>query len=338
MADKGDTAARIQGAIWGMFIGDALAMPVHWYYQRDALIRDYGRVTRYLAPKNPHPDSILWRSAYSPVNDRGDILHDQQQYWGQAGIHYHQFLRAGENTLNLQLANLLTDSLNANHGYDPDAYLDAYIHFMTTPGTHRDTYVEEYHRHFFTHYARGTAPNKCGTLEKHISGLIGMIPIAAYYASDPDQARQLAMAHLRLTHLGELMESAGNLLLDLLLPVFGGAPLADTILQKLKRQDNPLLGHPLVRWLDDPDEVVIGRRLSTACYVQDAVPAVVYLALKYVDDAAQGLVINTNLGGDNAGRGAVLGAVLGAANGFHTFPDEWVSGLLVSPSQLLNNI
>jgi|GEM_PF-7023443 ADP-ribosylglycohydrolase len=28
---------HIKGALFGMFIGDALAMPVHWYYDREAL-------------------------------------------------------------------------------------------------------------------------------------------------------------------------------------------------------------------------------------------------------------------------------------------------------------
>jgi ADP-ribosyl-[dinitrogen reductase] hydrolase len=55
------------GAIWGTFIGDALAMPVHWYYDRAALRRDYGVVRDYLAPRNPHPDSILWRCMWPPV-------------------------------------------------------------------------------------------------------------------------------------------------------------------------------------------------------------------------------------------------------------------------------
>ena len=52
-----------KGALYGLCIGDALTMPVHWYYNRQALFRDYGRVTDFLAPKNPHPDSILWRSS-----------------------------------------------------------------------------------------------------------------------------------------------------------------------------------------------------------------------------------------------------------------------------------
>ena len=43
------TRERAQGALWGLFLADALAMPVHWYYDRVALARDYGRVTDYLA-------------------------------------------------------------------------------------------------------------------------------------------------------------------------------------------------------------------------------------------------------------------------------------------------
>jgi hypothetical protein len=53
------TESRTRGCLYGLFIGDALAMPVHWYYDRMALHRDYGQVTGYLDPRNPHPDSIL---------------------------------------------------------------------------------------------------------------------------------------------------------------------------------------------------------------------------------------------------------------------------------------
>jgi hypothetical protein len=118
-------------------------MPVHWHYDTSALRRDYGRVTGYVAPKNPHPDSILWRSSYRPINEKANILHNQSQFWGKKGIHYHQFLAAGENTLDLKLCTLLIESLNANNGYDSDDYLKRYIDFMTTPGSHNDTYDEK---------------------------------------------------------------------------------------------------------------------------------------------------------------------------------------------------
>ena len=101
------TQDSLAGLATGGFIADALAMPVHWYYDRSALHQDYGIVRDYMAPRSQHSGSILWRSEYTALNERGDILHDQAQYWGQRGIHYHQFLRAGENTLNLQLGKVL---------------------------------------------------------------------------------------------------------------------------------------------------------------------------------------------------------------------------------------
>jgi ADP-ribosylglycohydrolase len=303
-------------------------MPVHWYYNRQALKEDYGRVTDYLAPRNPHPDSILWRSSYAAPGAKGEILHDQAQYWGQKGIHYHQFLKAGENTLNVKICRLLIESINQIGSYDADDFLRRYIAFMTTPGKHADTYIEEFHRNFFANYARGLPPDKCGVKEKHIGGLVGIIPVAVFYFNRPEKAREAALAHLALTHPGLKMETAGSLIIDILLKVLNGIPLKAAILEQIETQSNPLLGHPYTKLLDDPDDRVIGPRFSTACYVEDSVPAVVYLALKYHDDPANALIVNTNLGGDNAARGSVLGALLGAAHGVEKFPDRWIQGLL----------
>jgi len=329
------TISRPRGALYGLFIGDALAMPVHWYYDTSALRRDYGRVTDYVAPKNPHPDSILWRSSYRPINEKADILHGQAQFWGKKGIHYHQFLKAGENTLNLRLCTLLIESLNAGGGYDAEDYLKRYIRFMSTPGSHNDTYVEEYHRHFFTNYAAGKDPHQCGVLEKHIGGLVGLVPIIFFYRDSPSRAREAALKHLSLTHLGQQMSMAADVLIHLLLEALSGKPLREAILQQIHEQNSPLYGFPYRQWLDDPDDVVVGRRLSTACYVEDSVPAVLYLALKYHDQPEQGLIVNTNLGGDNVHRGAVLGALLGAANGIQGFPPRWITGLHTPPPELL---
>ena len=323
----GSNHDRPQGTLYGICIGDALAMPVHWYYNRQALNTDYGRVTNYLAPKNPHPDSILWRSNYIAPNPKGEILHDQGQYWGQKAIHYHQFLDAGENTLTVKLCRLLIESINQIGVYDPDDFLRRYIAFMTTAGNHHDTYIEECHRGFFANYARGLPPRRCGVTEKHIGGLVGIIPVVAYYYDQPERIHNAALTHLALTHPGLKMATAGKLIIDLLMKVLNGAGLREAILEEIEAQKNPFLGHPFSKLLDDPDDQVIGPRFSTACYVEDSVPAVLYLALKYHDDPETALIVNTNLGGDNAARGAVLGAFLGAAYGLEHFPDRWVMGL-----------
>jgi ADP-ribosylglycohydrolase len=335
MTDSHVLEQKCEGALWGLYIGDALAMPVHWYYNRGALFDDYGWVTDYLAPRNPHPDSILFRSHYTAPGPAGEILHDQAPYWGRerTRYHYHQFLKAGENTLNIKLCSVLIESLNHNGGYDAEDYLRRYIAYMTTPGSHRDTYIEECHRNFFGNYAQGVPPRNCGSVEKHIGGLVGVVPVLAYYSQQPEKARSAALEHLALTHPGEKMAGAGGLFADLLLAVLNGRPLKEAILARADAQDHPLLGHPFRKWLDDPDDWVIGPKLSTACYVEHSVPAVLYLALKYHHDPEKALVVNTNLGGDNGYRGGVLGALLGAEHGKKGFPRRWVEGLLEPPPQ-----
>jgi hypothetical protein len=42
-----------------MLVGDALSMPVHWYYRLSDLQRDFGEVRDFQAPKAHHPSSIM---------------------------------------------------------------------------------------------------------------------------------------------------------------------------------------------------------------------------------------------------------------------------------------
>jgi ADP-ribosyl-[dinitrogen reductase] hydrolase len=316
-------------------MGDALAMPAHWYYNRFSLHQDYGRITEFVAPKSPHPDSILWRSKWDALSPGLDILGDQRPFWGMQGVHYHQNLHAGENTLTIKLAALAWEMLREAGEYDADSYLRRYIDYLTPPQKHRDTYLEECHRGFFSNLAQGRPPQKCGVSEKHIGGLVMMLPVALYFADDPEKARSVALEHLALTHPGDAMRSAGEAILSLLIPTLHGQILADTIKEEHARQRNPHFGFPLTKWLDRSDEEVIGTLLSTACYVDQAVPAVIYLALKYGDRPEEGLIANTNLGGDNVHRGGVLGALLGAGQRTMAWPKRWLEGLLEPPLQAI---
>ena len=323
---------RAEGALWGLMLGDALAMPVHWYYDRLELRRDYGEVRDLVAPRNPHPGSILYRSHYTPANPDADILHDQARYWGQPGVHYHQHLEAGENTLNLQLVQLLLADLAEHGGYDADRYLERMIAFLRTPGSHRDTYAEEWLRGFFERRAQGVPLRECGVTEKHIGGLPGPVAVMLFHHDDPAQARIAAHEHRNLTHKGPAMIAAVDAVLEVLLPVLAGEPLREAIDQANARSHNRMLKHPFARWESLDDLEVVGRRLSPACYVDDSVPATLYLARKYADRPEEGLVANTMAGGDNCYRGAVLGALLGAAAGVEGWPERWRQGLRYRPA------
>lgn len=323
---------RISGAFFGMFIGDALAMPVHWYYNTQALRRDYGEVTDFLQPRNPHPDSILWRSSYSPVNSKADILHEQAQYWGVKGIHYHQFLKPGENTLNLKLARELLILIQQKSYYSSEIWLERMIEFLTFPGAHNDTYAEEYLRHFFMAYAQGSAADECGRSdEKHIGGYSLMLPLVLAYCQAPEYARQISLEHLALTHGGHTMYIWGDLIARALLYTIQGQTLRDAIMVAVKESNVDIDVVTLESFSNYPDTTVVGKHFSSACYVEYAVPATLYLALKYADSPEEGLIANTMCGGDNAGRGTVLGALLGAACGIKRWPRKWRDGLISPP-------
>ena len=313
---------RCAGMISGAYIADALAMPAHWYYDRTALREDYGVIRSYLPPKHPHPDSILWRSSYTPLNERGDILREQAQYWGQPGMHYHPFLRPGENTLNLQLVRLLDESLTAKGGYYLDDYLKRYIDFMLTPGRHRDTYAEEYHRHFFTRLARGSKPQRCGGTDVHIGGLASVGLLSARLGKDASAAMQ---EHVGFSHGDPDVLDAAKTLTRMLFDLLLGEPLRETILHHGGRWFSE---RKAATWSKDPDLVVIGRHVSPACYIRESFPASLYLAWKYADDFEAAVVANTMVGGDNCHRGAVIGALVGAACGHERLPQALRDGLL----------
>jgi ADP-ribosyl-[dinitrogen reductase] hydrolase len=302
-----------QAAYNGALAADALAMPVHWYYDRDALRRDYGVVDHFMAPKNPHPGSILWRSSYHALNSRGNILREQAQYWGQREIHYHQFLQAGENTLNFRLATELHDTVKAHGGYDPDAWLELYIARMLEPGWHRDTYMEEYHRAFFTRYAQGKIPRKCGISDEHIGGL-SQVPalVAALDGIPREELRKSVKEHVGLTHAHANVLRAADCMVRILWAVREGETLRAAIRSE---GGDWLSGNKAETWLHQPDEWVIGQRFSPACYIDEAMPAALYLTWKYHEDFAAGIIGNAMVGGDNCHRGAVVGSLLGAACG-----------------------
>lgn len=318
-----------KNALLGALAADAVAMPVHWYYDTSALDRDYGRFDGYVAPKNPHPDSILWRSRYHPRNQRGDILREQAEYWGQRGIHYHQFLQAGENTINFKLATELYRFVIERGTYDTAAWANHYVDCMLTAGWHRDTYVEEYHRAFFDNYACGSEPTACGIDDIHIGGLSQVPALLASIIQTGitglDAQLEIVESHIRLTHKNCHVSEAAAVLTRMLHGLASHTPL-DTVIDSI----DPLarVTKPFATWASFPDRTVVGRHLSTACYLPESFQASLYLAWRYREDFSSGILANARCGGDNCHRGAVVGSILGAAN---AVPRKWLAGLQALP-------
>ncbi|XP_033731003.1 uncharacterized protein LOC117320541, partial [Pecten maximus] len=162
-------------------IADALAMPVHWYYNPDDIKDGYGGwLTGFTAPAKHHPSSIITVSATDSSGRTGwgekskpvignIILHGKLKYWTSQdrSIHYHQGMKAGDSTLNSLMA---LQMLKTMMKIDPKGVmneremrghvLEDYVSFMTTPSTHNDTYAESFHRSFFKDWSSEESPPK----------------------------------------------------------------------------------------------------------------------------------------------------------------------------------
>ena len=334
---------RAQAGLRALFVADALAMPVHWYYNPMDIERQFsGGIQTLEAAPDYHPSSIMSlhstqqggrsaaarsRGVWSKNKPReivGEvILKGRAQYWGKANTHYHHGMQAGENTLNAHCVRALLRTLGATGGrYDRDAFLDAYITLLTAdPAQHPDTYAESYHRGFFANLEAGNAPHRCAAVTHDTPSIGGLVSIAAIVLAGRLQGRELesvqqdCLDHLALTHpdatlAGVCVHYAA--LLDALLLRGENTSVREILVATSKASANFRVAELAAKARDDRE--VIGGVFSSACYIDGAWPGLLYLAYRYSDDPKAALLANANLGGDSCHRGAVLGAILGVAN------------------------
>ena len=308
---------KIKSAFAGALAADAISMPVHWYYDRAQLVRECGEIDRFIAPHNPHGGSFMGQSTYQPLNKKADIFHDQAKYLGVPRMHYHPFLKAGENTLNFQLAKELHRLILEKKRYRSDEYLNCYIDCMLKAGWHHDTYIEGCHRQFFQNYARGLAPMDCGVDDEDMGGLAAVPALIAALSEVNSgisiaELRQAVQQNVALTHRNQDVIRAALVLTEIICAISAGAPVREAITEYGSGW-LPVL--ELNSWLKEDDNTVIGERYKPSCPIRQSMPSSLYLAWKYHDDFAAGIAANAMAGGDNCHRGAVVGGILGAANG-----------------------
>jgi len=233
-------ADRVRGALWGLFIGDALAMPSHWYYGGPAQVkRDYGTITTYVAPVSKLPGSIMNLSNTGGAgrgSDSGDvigdvIMHGKKQFWlrSAGGYHYHQGMRAGDNTLEALLNRVIMASITEKAVYDAADVTQRYISFMTTPGTHNDTYAGTCHRIFFGNFVQGKDPKQCAGNDGHnvdtMDALVNLVPVilAAYLSnSAADTLRSNISEQVSMCRRSPRAIESGRMFADTLLQLVGG--------------------------------------------------------------------------------------------------------------------
>jgi ADP-ribosylglycohydrolase len=251
---------RLRNALWSLFIGDALAMPSHWYYNLKNIPKVFdGGIRGYVDPPHPHLESFMVGMSYNPDVETAerlgrayDILHEHTQFYNTSystlqirsteresehgnpvpligdRFHYHHGLRAGENTLAAHLVRVLMRSVVRNDRYDPASFIEDFIEHLTTPGKNRDPYTEIYIRRWFENYSRGLPLCGCAEFQRNIwsigshGGLIRPM-VMSTLAESAYQGLGLAVEHQNMTHRSENVASALGVLVPLFNSLLGGA-------------------------------------------------------------------------------------------------------------------
>lgn len=327
---------KVKAAIINLFIGDALSMPVHWFYNRFDIIKAFGiyGITKMEAAPSFHPSSIMNLHSTTSGGRKnkknnleqevvGDvILKGKAHLWGRVNGHYHHGMKAGENTLNAWCGKWLISSLIDNPLYTCNSWAKEYISLMTseTPN-HPDTYAESYHREFFSNYLEGKEPIKCGAVTHDtpsMGALVTVAPLAfALLSSKPlDEVIKTCQEHVFLTHPDEGLMYVVKSYVVLLDTLLNNDLNEEEILEAIFKAASVIPKTNISKLIasNKEDSYVIGQKYSLACYITDSWPSVCYLAAKYYKDPKKALLTNTNLGGENAHRGSVLGVIIGLAS------------------------
>lgn len=335
---------RLRGALWSFMAGDALAAPTHWYYGgKFQVIQEYGKeITDYTKPNYNLPGSILnksnlnggGRSGYGSSRHEktiiGDVInHGKQDLWSpNKSIHYHATLAKGENTLEVQIARVLMKSIVQNGGnFNADHFRDAYVKFMTTPGSHNDTYASTCHRMFFANLVhKGLPPKDCPDNDSHnvdvIDSLIlpTIVAMAASCKSNP-KIGSLSAECVAVTRRSSISEQIASQWANVV-----HSALQDNDEESFQTAFNSFAKQTIRRL---PNPHASDSSTLCACYLSQSLPAMMDLIAKYLpqNNPWYGLLANANVGGENVHRGSAIGAILGARATDSNLPSQLKEGL-----------
>lgn len=326
---------KLRGCIYGQFIGDSLAMPVHWYYDINQLRKDFGKITKYEAPKENFPNSILnlsntdgpGRGSYSGNLIGEVILHNKKKFWQRGkSFHYHHGMKAGENTLDTTINRVLYRNLTKNKAFSQSSFIEDFIKFMTTPDTHNDIYASSAIRIFFKNWSLGVPVEKCPGDDKHnveaIDALVIAIPVilSNLFAEESKRNAEVKSAIFATRVANEAAEYA-VIYSDLL----------KAVLLKEKGFKEALIEAANKIGFDVKKEVERSKGKNdpmTACYIDSSFPVLLFYAFKYAESPEQMVLASANGGGENVARGALIGALAGAEHGISKFPSQLVDELV----------
>jgi len=306
---------RAIGAIMGAYIGDALGLGPHWFYDLDEQRRLYGD----------------WISDYSsPQPDR-----------------YHGGMKAGQLSQSGLILNMLIDSVLIKGEYnevdfctrlDNDLFplLDGTAN--AGPGGFTSQSIREA-------WAQRTQHNKpwgeVAGFADNTEAAERILALAVRYANEPNKLADIISSNTHLTQCDENVHSMTlvfGVTLGLLLQ---GNPLdrelSDKLLNLIGNHSQPCQrrtpyetpSNAAIAALEDLIQPAwkVSTVYGMSCAVNYLFPACYYLATRYSNDFENAVLHAINGGGQNMARAMLTGALVGAQVGIQGIPTRFIDGL-----------
>ena len=291
---------RVQGMIWGQFLGDAMCLGTHWIYNLEDLKTFYPDLKGFEQPR--------------------------------AG-HYHAGKKPGELTHYGEAALVLLESVAENGGLDIADYGQRFFSHFASPDYRG--YLDSATRGTIENAkldADGLPPEsfnyQAGADDDQLATATSLAPVVARYWNSPDLAQQVErVTRVRQNHPRSVayMQVYAQILAELL----AGTDLHSAIHRVQESAGkSPEFGDELARRFKDVFE---RKHLSTtegtaqlgqSCPLKNSFPSALLAVVQTPDDFAETLLRVLAAGGDNAGRAAIAGAMLGAHLGCRAIPDS----------------
>ena len=317
---------RIEGALLGLFVGDALGLGYHWYYDFNLLEHDVGSwVTDYLDPV---------------VKSEHGCRHISQYRLGQG-------LRAGNYSQTGQILFLLLESIVEQQCLDTAAFgcrLDELLSELNGEAL-SGRYSEGIVRDIWQKRQQGITWNAL-ELPSDADTSLGaqLCAVLALLYDDPRSLAEAADRLLQVFYRDRYLRAC-----QLVYALTVQALIQGTTLVELNETMTSMSGNqevmnrvgsygslqqPGLGQIAERPEMVsvepakyISLVFGLDCQVTHLLPAAYYLLYRYPDSFEMAILSASNGGGENVARAALTGALAGALHGVNAIPERFLHKL-----------
>lgn len=294
---------RVQGCIWGQFIGDAAALATHFINDTKELQKAF-------------PNGI-------------------QGFETPASEHMYAKKHSGDPTLYGDAALLMLKTIEIHKGFSARIFGTLFVETFASPSypskidkTTRET-IENYHISLEEGHPDLGYEFQGGANNTDLDTATRLAPLVAFYWDAPNLIAIVDKA-TRVTQNNEMTVAYMRCYARIIQNLLQGENLEGTIRKETQSapEDTPLDHHvrekvSLALKLRSSSIQEATLKLGQGSSLDSAFPAAIQAALKHSDSFKEAILETIKAGGDTAGRAAIVGAILGAHLGINSIPKEW---------------